>query len=641
MSAGMRDTSVQDAHFEAAGDAATEGNPAAAAAATLRCLCDMSGATHGRLVWSGSTEHDLSFGAGRRPGSEPRSIALRIGGHTLGEVALWGADESLDVDAVAPAAARLALSMRTAELGHAVREQAAWRTAVASAVSALGTPRSPDKLTERAVAAAGRLLRGTAAVYVDNQGPEATMRHEGLYRVDEIDPMELLPLEARNLRAGATWVGEVSNGPLPRQGIAVGCGVGLGPRAGSRVLVVFSADRGDFGEAEAHALGDFGVSLTALLGAAENSSSSPGLVDSATGLPDRRYFVERLAQETARAERHLRSVSVLVLGLDASPAGEVDDDLLRLAELAVAEVRTSDVPCRVAPDTLGIIMADVETMDAVLIADRLRARVRESDSFSGPTTLSVGAGTFPARAGSAKELRQAAVRALGWARGNGGDRTFVYEREIAAALEDEEQSDEQRGDAIAESLRMLAEAVDGRRGADGHAQRVAEVSRRLALQMGLSSERAERLFVAAMLHDIGQISLSDEALASSEILDPEASDEVREHPDIGSRLLAGTPFNDVREWIRHHHERADGTGYPDRLAGESIPLEAQIIGVAEAFEELISDRPYRGAVSMADAMDEIRRCAGTQFNPAVVDALSILAERGELDWVAEASEGSE
>ena len=107
----------------------------------------------------------------------------------------------------------------------------------------------------------------------------------------------------------------------------------------------------------------------------------------------------------------------------------------------------------------------------------------------------------------------------------------------------------------------------------------------------------------------------------------------------GGRLLAGTPFNDVRQWIRHHHERADGTGYPDRLAGESIPLEAQIIGVAEAFEELTSDRPYRAAVSMRDAMDEIRSCAGTQFNPAVVDALSILAERGDLDSAIDAGEG--
>ena len=641
MSAGMRDSSVVDAHFGAAGDAATEGNPAAAAAAALQCLCDLSSATHGQLVWRGSTQHEVAFGDGQRPRDNVREIRLGIGGHTFGDVSLWGCDSEFVVDDARADAARLALSIRAAELGHVVGEQTSWRRAVAHAVAELGSPVDSARLARRAVEAATKMVSADAGFLVDTQGTEPVMWHHGLGALDGAEPLDLMPLEARTLRSGSSWSGDLDSGPLAAEGLESACAVGLGPRAGSRVLLLLSSTAGAFGEAQTDALTDFSVSLAALFNAVEKGSSAPGLVDGATGLPDLRYYIERLAQETTRAERHLRSVSVLTVALDATSGDRIDDDLLSLAEMAVREVRTGDVPCRIGAETLGIIMADVETMDAVLVADRLRARVRESSEFSAQTTLSVGAATFPARAGSAKELRQAATRALGWARDGGGDRTFVYEREIAATLSDEVQSEGERDDAIAQSLRLLADAVDGRRGAHGHAARVADLSRMIAREMGFSSERAERLHIAAMLHDIGQISLSAEALSTSEPLDSGTTEELREHPDIGARLLAGTPFNDLRPWIRHHHERNDGQGYPDHLAGDQIPVESQIIGVAETFDELTANRPYRDAVSTQVAMEEIQRCSGSQFNPAVVDALGALAERGALDAAADRNEGSE
>jgi diguanylate cyclase (GGDEF)-like protein len=556
-------------------------------------------------------------------------VDLRIGDREFGSIALWGGEFGYeDLESFAD---RLALGLRASELEHALAEQQAWRTSVASAIAQVGPPADLETVATRIVTQARRLLHGSAGVLVSGQPPSARMWHDGLYKISDDELHTLLPQAAPPLALGEMWSGAVADGPLARQGLGAVAAIGLGAEAGEATLMVLSASIEDFGGAETSALTDFGVSIAPRLqtGASENAERRD-LVDPATGMPGISYFEERLSQETAQAERHLRSVSVLVMGLDV-PSEQLDKDLIELARIAGSDLRVGDVPCRIAEDEIGVILADVETMDAVLIADRLRAKARESDAFGVATTVSVGAATFPARAGSAKELREAASKALGWARADGTDRTFVYEREIAASLEDEVAEDLERNDAIAESLRMLADAVDGRRGANGHAMRVARIARQLAGRMGLERDRAERVYVAAMLHDIGQISMSEETLGSPDELEVAAQDEVREHPDIGAQLLAGTPFNDVRLWIRHHHERADGTGYPDNLEGEHIPIEAQIIGVAEAFDELTADRPYRNAIPVDAAIAELQECAGSQFTTEVVDALSSLADDGYLD----------
>jgi diguanylate cyclase (GGDEF)-like protein len=621
--------SLVHGHLRKAGQAAVEGSPAHAAEATLCSLRELTGASHGELDWRGATEHGLIFGSGPRPEQNPWIVDLRIGDHEFGSVALW--DGEFGYEDLETFADRLSLSLRAAELEYAVGEQQAWRTSVASAIAQVGPPADLDTIATRIVTQARRLLHGSAGVLVSGRPPSARMWHDGLYKVSDDELHSLLPQAAPPLALGEVWSGSIADGPLARQGLAAVAAVGLGAEAGERTLIVLSADAEDFGSAETSALTDFGISIAPHLQAGGGDQSDRrALVDPSTGMPGNSYFEERLSQETARAERHLRSVSVLVMALDTASA-ELDKDLITLSSIAASDLRVGDVPCRVGEDEVGVILSDVETMDAVLIADRLRGKVRESDRFSSSNTLSVGAATFPARAGSAKELRKAASRALGWARGDGTDRTFVYEREIAASLEDEVAEDLERNDAIAESLRMLADAVDGRRGANGHAMRVARIARQLASRMGLPRDRAERVYVAAMLHDIGQISMSEETLGSPEELEVAAQDEVREHPDIGAQLLAGTPFNDVRLWIRHHHERADGTGYPDNLEGEHIPIEAQIIGVAEAFDELTADRPYRDAVPIDAALAELQDCAGTQFTVEVVDALRSLADDGHLD----------
>ena len=124
-----------------------------------------------------------------------------------------------------------------------------------------------------------------------------------------------------------------------------------------------------------------------------------------------------------------------------------------------------------------------------------------------------------------------------------------------------------------------------------------------------------------MLHDIGKIAVSDAVLHKAGPLSEQEWEEIRAHPETGARLLGAPGFGDLRAWVLAHHERIDGTGYPFGLRENQIPLEARIIAVADAFEAMLADRPYRRSRSRDEAVAELRRCSGTQFDGQVVEAL--------------------
>jgi HD-GYP domain-containing protein (c-di-GMP phosphodiesterase class II) len=111
-------------------------------------------------------------------------------------------------------------------------------------------------------------------------------------------------------------------------------------------------------------------------------------------------------------------------------------------------------------------------------------------------------------------------------------------------------------------------------------------------------------------------------------------DEIKLHPVVGATMLLHAGLIEEAGWVRHHHERVDGAGYPDRLAGDEVPLEARIIFVADSFEAMTSDRPYRAGMSEEEAVAELRRCSGTQFEPEIVETLARLVEEGELTVLA-------
>ncbi|MFP9136396.1 HD-GYP domain-containing protein [Devosia sp. XGJD_8] len=175
-----------------------------------------------------------------------------------------------------------------------------------------------------------------------------------------------------------------------------------------------------------------------------------------------------------------------------------------------------------------------------------------------------------------------------------------------------------------EIIWRLARAIEYRDGdTGGHVSRVAQISQLIAAGIGLSPERCRTIYLAAPLHDIGKIGIADAILGKPGKLTPEEFKIMREHVTIGARILEGGSSELIRtaELIaQSHHERWDGAGYPDRLSGADIPVEARVVAIADVFDALCSERPYKQAWPIEKAYAEIVACSGTHFDPACVDA---------------------
>ena len=147
-------------------------------------------------------------------------------------------------------------------------------------------------------------------------------------------------------------------------------------------------------------------------------------------------------------------------------------------------------------------------------------------------------------------------------------------------------------------------------------------SARIARRLGLDEPQIELTRLAGSLHDLGKLAIPEELLRKPETLSDAERLVLERHPQIGFRMLESLGVDPVAEWVVHHHERWDGSGYPDGLPGDQIPLGARIIFVADAYDAMTSERVYRRRVLADQAVAELRRCAGTQFDPEIVDAFA-------------------
>ncbi len=179
-----------------------------------------------------------------------------------------------------------------------------------------------------------------------------------------------------------------------------------------------------------------------------------------------------------------------------------------------------------------------------------------------------------------------------------------------------------------QTIRSLAGALEARDSyTSGHSERVTKYSVNLAEAIGLDSEEQRLIESAALLHDIGKIGISDMVLLKTDKLDEDDRVAIQQHPLYGDTILEPLRYmKNVQGLVRHHHERWDGNGYPDGLTAEEIPLAARIVAVADAFDAMTSDRPYRPALSRAEAIAELRDQAGKQFDPELVEAFLKLLE---------------
>jgi putative nucleotidyltransferase with HDIG domain len=163
--------------------------------------------------------------------------------------------------------------------------------------------------------------------------------------------------------------------------------------------------------------------------------------------------------------------------------------------------------------------------------------------------------------------------------------------------------------------------VDHDPGVVDHAARVADLALRLANELDARPVLMHRLGVATPLHDIGKLEVDRAILTKAGPLDAAEVAEIRRHPEAGARMLNGIrSLHAAVGTVLHHHERWDGAGYPHGLAGDDIPEDARIVAVADAYDAMVSDRPYRARLTHAAAVAEVERCAGTQFDPSVAEA---------------------
>jgi putative nucleotidyltransferase with HDIG domain len=192
-------------------------------------------------------------------------------------------------------------------------------------------------------------------------------------------------------------------------------------------------------------------------------------------------------------------------------------------------------------------------------------------------------------------------------------------RERSARLMESYQRLEESALEAVESLNAAVDAKDPYTA--GHSQRVQRVALAIGAELGLASERLDALRFAGLFHDIGKLSVPDAILTKPDRLTPEEYEVIKRHPEDGAGIVGRLGrLREAVPLIRHHHERWDGRGYPDGLAGERIPLEAAVVGLADAWDAMTSERPYSRARSLEDAAREIRNGRGTQFAPSVVDA---------------------
>lgn len=206
--------------------------------------------------------------------------------------------------------------------------------------------------------------------------------------------------------------------------------------------------------------------------------------------------------------------------------------------------------------------------------------------------------------------------------------TLTQQREMA--LQAHAQLNKQLNQTYAETLRALVAALDTRDSeTGGHSERVTLIALSIAHQMKLNEKFVQQIHWGALLHDVGKIGIPDQILRKQGPLTEDEWKIMRTHPQSGYEMLKEIPFlQPVLDVVLHHHEKYDGSGYPSGLAGSEIPLSARIFTVADSYDAMTSDRPYRKALKQADAVTEIERCSNTQFDPQVVAVFKIALEQG-------------
>lgn len=369
--------------------------------------------------------------------------------------------------------------------------------------------------------------------------------------------------------------------------------------------------------------------------------------DPLTGLDNHRRFRERLAQEAKRCEASGEALSLLLIDLDhfgqynqlyGHAAG--DEALQEVAETLRACLPDVAIAARFGGEEFAVLLPQRALEGAEQLAERIRAVVCEAACRPGSErrlTLSVGCAEFGTNTKEGEGLVFAAELAVSRAKQLGRDRVCRFDSVPGADhLADPYQLHKFWKDESLATIQALAAAVDAKDPyTQGHSKRVALYAAEFALALGLPDGEVDQIHITGTLHDVGKIGVPDAVLQKPGRLTDDERVIIETHPALGEVIVRKAPaLSYTLPGVRHHHERWDGKGYPDGLAGEAIPRIGRLLALADTFDAMTSDRPYRKGLSWTTALAEIEKGAGTQFDPALSPVFVAMmrrldAEKGE------------
>jgi diguanylate cyclase (GGDEF)-like protein len=379
-------------------------------------------------------------------------------------------------------------------------------------------------------------------------------------------------------------------------------------------------------------------------------------IDPLTGIANRQTVLTRVDEELARATRYHRPLSLILVDIDHfkrcnDTHGHISGDaiLRHVAQLIAANVRAVDLAGRYGGEEFLIVLPETDPDAAASLAEKLRrivagTELRLPDGNVVAVTLSAGVAGGLGDVLRSDALVRDADAAMYSAKALGRDQVYVF-RETGdegtirrAPITAEARSramDVGRAAMLAAQAALIDTLIGRAEWAGRPSSMIADASVALARAIDLPEGELERIRTASLLHDLGKLAIPEEILAKPEELAPSEWRVVTEHPKIGHVVLeqAGA-LRDAATIVLHHHEWYDGRGYPHGLAGTEIPVGARIVAIVDAYEAMISGRPYRAAITHEEAIVELRRQAGIQFDPEIVELFADVFADG-VTWLPE------